>query len=139
MSKAAACVQVAGKLSNWVNGALDQFDTAVMPRERVSFMPSCWTPVPLLPSQSWHSASLCAGGYQRPNIDGLVPGSVSVVQHAALPCICASVQCCWVPTYQGDDEALNAQWLARTLGLMLLCTCPLSWSGANADKLAQSA
>lgn len=47
---ATACVQVAEKLSNWVNGALDQFDTAVMPRERVSFMSSCWTPVPPLPN-----------------------------------------------------------------------------------------
>ena len=58
---ATACVQVAEKLSSWVNGALDQFDTAVMPRERASFMSSCWTLAPPLPNINPHSTFLCAG------------------------------------------------------------------------------
>lgn len=55
------------------------------------------------------SDALCAGRHQGPNIDGVVPGSVGAVQHAALPGVCASVQRSWLQAYQRDDEALNAK------------------------------
>ena len=79
-----------------------------------------WTPCTSF-AKSQQFTLLRAGRHQGPNLDGLVPGSVGVVQHAALSGICASVQCSWIQTYQGNDEALNAQWGA---GTMHPCMCP---------------
>lgn len=91
-SVASCCLQAAQRVSALVNSALDQFDSAVMPRERVSFSFCCMS------LQSGVRASQCAhaGGHQGPDADGAVPGSTGAFQHAAIPCICTFVQCCWL-------------------------------------------
>lgn len=87
-----------------------------MPRERVSYVYLLDTGISFA-----IEIDICillrTGRHQGPDIDGFVPGCAGVVQHAAFPCICASVQCSRLQTYQGNDETLNALCAASCTAL----------------------